>query len=208
MTDEGLLLEYRKSGDQDLFAELVRRYERKLYTFLMRRFNDGSVAEDAFQSAFLQVHMKCDRFQQGRRFEPWLYTIAFNAAITIIRRNRRHYSVSLYAPFCEADDRRGQLLDMLVSGADSPEDRLERLERESQCHEAVMRLPEKIRDAVDLVFLQGLKYREAAEALAIPIGTLKSRIHDAVVKLRAAYDEGRRPPGRKWHSASAAGTAH
>lgn len=70
MTDEALLSDYRKTGDQDMFSELVRRYERALYAYLCRRFKDETLAEDAVQTAFLRVHVNCERFEEGRRVQP------------------------------------------------------------------------------------------------------------------------------------------
>src|SRR5436190_3601432 len=95
LSDEELLLGYRETGDPKLFSELVRRYERELYSYLRRYLGDAGMAEDAFQATFLQVHLKCDQFEEGRKFRPWLYTIATNQAIDAQRRNKRHRSVSL-----------------------------------------------------------------------------------------------------------------
>ena len=81
VTDEQLLLDYRKTGDRELYAQLVYRYERELFSYLRRYLGNAEMAEDVFQAAFLAVHLKCETFQEGRRFRPWLYTIATNAAI-------------------------------------------------------------------------------------------------------------------------------
>ena len=85
-SDEELLLEYRVSEDAAVFAELVSRYERELYNYLRRFLGDGSLAEDVFQATFLQVHVKSDLFESGRKFRPWLYMIATNQAIDAQRR--------------------------------------------------------------------------------------------------------------------------
>jgi RNA polymerase sigma-70 factor (ECF subfamily) len=191
MTDEALLLKYRRTGDNHLFSELVRRYERELYTFLYRRFGNATLAEDAFQTAFLQVHIKSGQFEKGRKFRPWLYAIATNSAVDMFRRNSRRRASSLNAPLGEREGTEGQLLDTLPSTGPLPSERIERQEREAECHQAVMRLPERLRIVIDLVFFQGLKYREAAEVLSIPTGTVKSRLHDAVVKLRASLNQNR-----------------
>src|SRR3954469_3436222 len=95
LSDEDLLLGYRESSESSLFQELVRRYERELYSYLRRYLGDAEMAEDAFQAAFLQVHLKCDQYEPGRAFRPWLYTIATNQAIDAQRRNKRHRSISL-----------------------------------------------------------------------------------------------------------------
>ena len=80
LTDEQLVIRYRESGDGTLFAELVRRYERELYSYLRRYLGAAELAEDAFQATFLQLHLKCDQFDPGRKLRPWLYMIATNKA--------------------------------------------------------------------------------------------------------------------------------
>ena len=90
LTDEQLLLDYRTRGDGDAFAELVRRYERELYCYLRQYLGDPAMAEDVFQTTFLQLHLKCDQFKTGLKLRPWLYRIATNQAIDTVRRNRRH----------------------------------------------------------------------------------------------------------------------
>src|ERR1051325_8707465 len=95
LTDEELLVRYRDTADRQAFAELVRRYERELFSYLRRYLGDASMAEDAFQATFLQVHLKCDQFEEGRKVRPWLYTVATNQAIDAQRRKKRHRNVSL-----------------------------------------------------------------------------------------------------------------
>src|SRR4029078_8027393 len=90
LSDEELLLGYRERGDASLFSELVHRYERELYSYLRRYLGHAEMAEDAFQAAFLQVHLKCGQYEAGRAVRPWLYTIATNQAIDAHRRRRRH----------------------------------------------------------------------------------------------------------------------
>ena len=93
-TDEELLLLYRQ-GRREAFGLLVRRYERELYGYLRRYLNDGTLAEDVFQATFLQLHVKIDHYEAGRRVRPWLYTIATHQAIDALRRQSRHQAVSL-----------------------------------------------------------------------------------------------------------------
>jgi RNA polymerase sigma-70 factor (ECF subfamily) len=200
-SDEQLLLEYRRTGDDRLFSELVRRYERELYAFLYRRFDNVTLAEDAFQTAFLRVHARAGQFEEGRKFRPWLYTIATNSAVDLLRRNQRRRSASLNRPLGNHHDNdEGRLLDTLPTTVPSPLDRIENREREAECRDAVSRLPERIRIVVDLIFFQGMKYREAAEVLSIPIGTVKSRLHQAMLKLRADMEDQREGPERSRES--------
>ena len=94
-SDEKLLLSYCSERDSTVFAELVRRYEKELFGYLRHYLGNAEMAEDVFQQTFLQVHLKCDQFEAGRKVCPWLYTVATNQAIDYRRRNRRHRVSSL-----------------------------------------------------------------------------------------------------------------
>jgi len=190
LTDEELLLRYQSGRERAAFETLVRRYERELYSYLRRYLVDATLAEDAFQATFLQVHLKMDQFDPERRFRPWLYTIATNQAIDAQRRTKRHRMVSL--------DRRnqtdtegdvGSLVQLLVGKEPGAASNLEREERQAWIRQAVENLPEQLRGALTLVYYQGMKYREAAEVLGIPVGTVKSRLHAAILKMNEAWHE-------------------
>src|SRR5262245_40461318 len=189
LSDEELLLGYRTSHDADLFSELVHRYERELYSYLRRYLGDAEMADDAFQAAFLQVHLKCGQYEAGRAVRPWLYTIATNQAIDAQRRSRRHRMVSLDRSGPKDGDDVGRLLDLLTSKEPIPTAQLSAAERAQWLHEAVEQLPEPLQDVIRLVYFQEMKYREAAEVLEIPVGTVKSRMHAAVAKLNEAWKQ-------------------
>lgn len=188
-SDESLLATYCMTGEMDAYEQLVHRYEREIYSYLRRFLGDADMAEDAFQGTFLQVHLKCGQFQEGRRFRPWLYSIATNQAIDLQRRNKRHKAVSLDGGRTTEEDELGSLVDLLVNKDPGPVAHLESSERRQWIRDAVSRLPETLRSAVTLVYYQGLKYREAAEALDVPVGTVKSRLHSALLKLNQAWHD-------------------
>jgi RNA polymerase sigma-70 factor (ECF subfamily) len=184
LSDEALLERYRSAGDRQAFAELVKRYERELYSYLRRYLCDAVLAEDAFQMTFLQVHLKCSHFDGQRRFRPWLYTIATNQAIDAQRRNKRHRGISLDRPRSAANnDDVNTLVDLLVSRERDPAMNFETARHGEWVRGAVEALPDSLRAALTLVYYQGLKYREAADVLGVPVGTVKSRIHSAILKL-------------------------
>ena len=190
VSDEQLLLAYRDRADRDAFNQLVHRYERELFSYLRRYLGDASMAEDTFQATFLQVHLKCDQFEEGRKFRPWLYTIATNQAIDAQRRNKRHKNISLdrnTRP--EGSDDVGTLMDLLTSSEPAPDHNLDASHQREWIRDAVESLPEGLRQAINLVYYQGLKYREAADILEIPVGTVKSRLHSAILKLNEAWME-------------------
>ncbi len=192
-SDEQLLAEYRETGDRALFESLIRRYEREIYSYLRRYIGNAEMAEDAFQGTFLQVHLKCHQFDSDRRFRPWLYAIATNQAIDVQRRNKRHRMVSLdRSSSGEKDDRGNSWSEKLVGDSPDPLMAASNGENSQWVNESVESLGESMQQVVQLVYYQGLKYREAADVLGIPVGTVKSRLHAAVQRLGLLWEESRR----------------
>mgnify|MGYP006276798711 CR=1 FL=1 len=185
-TDEQLLQRFRRDDDQAAFESLVHRYESDLFGYLRRYLGSIEMAEDVFQATFLQVSMKSDRFDAGRKFRPWLYAIATNQAIDAQRRNRRHRMASLDRRIGdEAGD--AALAEMLASDEPVCDSQMEDQEARDWARSAVADLPDPMKSVLVLVFHQGLKYREAAEALGIPLGTVKSRLHAAIHRLNECW---------------------
>jgi RNA polymerase sigma-70 factor (ECF subfamily) len=181
LTDEQLLVAYCEEGCDQSFADLVQRYNRQLYVFLRPILQNESLTEDVLQATFLQLHRKCKQFEPGRKVRPWLYAIARNKAIDATRREKKHARQSI------DENRHAEGESSLVHGipADEPGpyDRCVTQERAQALWAAVGRLPERLRLAIQLVHFDGLMYREAADALSIPVGTLKSRMHTATKEL-------------------------
>ncbi len=190
VSDESLIAQYRESGDRGLFETLIRRYEREIYNYLRRYIGNAEMAEDAFQGTFLQVHLKCRQFDSSRRFRPWLYAVATNQAIDAQRRSKRHQMVSLDRS--SATDREGQdgsWSERIVGAVPDPHRVASDRERSRWIDQSVASLGESMQQVVNLVYYQGLKYREAAEVLGIPVGTVKSRLHAAVARLGVMWEE-------------------
>jgi RNA polymerase sigma-70 factor (ECF subfamily) len=186
LSDEALMSRYREEGQAAVFNELVHRYERELYRYLARYLGDPTSAEDVFQNTFLQVHLKRGLFENGRPFRPWLYAIATHQAVDALRKAGRHPTVSLdqrvSAPRGDSDA--GNLIDLLVSDDGGPLAELQESERQQWVRESIARLPDTLRQTLILAYHQDLKYREIAEILKIPVGTVKSRLHAALEKLQ------------------------
>ena len=190
LTDEQLLLAYRTGGATEAFETLVHRYERELYSYLLRYLGEATMAEDAFQATFLQVHSKREQFEANRTFRPWLYTIATNQAIDAQRRNKRHRILSLDRRNTSSEeDDAGSLVELLVGREPEACAVVEREERREWVRAAIGKLPDQLRGAVVLVYYQGIKYREAAEVLKIPVGTVKSRLNAALHRLGEAWNQ-------------------
>jgi RNA polymerase sigma-70 factor (ECF subfamily) len=186
-SDEELLSHFC-NGQTEAFGLLVRRYERELYGYLRRYLGDSDLADDVFQNTFLQVYVKSDQYEQGRPVRPWLYTIATHQAIDALRRNGRHPALSLdHNPREDADGQGGGLVEMLEAQGPGPLDQLHGDERRARVRQSVDSLPDFLRQVVILAYYQGLKYREIAQILDIPVGTVKSRLHAALLKLQQAW---------------------
>ena len=186
VTDEQLVESYLQTRNPDVFAKLVRRYERELFTFLRRFVGDAQQAEDVFQATFLSVHLRIDQFEKGRRFRPWLYAIASNKSIDFMRRNRRHQAVSLDAKSARSDSD-DSLAQRLQSSGESPDQLAIQKETGARVREAVQELSQPTQQLIQLAFYQGMKYSDIAEILQIPIGTVKSRVFTAVRKLNQIW---------------------
>jgi RNA polymerase sigma-70 factor (ECF subfamily) len=186
-SDEDLLAGFAR-GQAEAFGVLVRRYERELYGYLRRYLGDSELAEDVFQNTFLQLYTKIAQYETGRPVRPWLYTIATHQAIDALRRNSRHQAVSLDQNHQDAGDGDiRSLLELLETRGPGPLDAAQGEERRERVRSGVERLPDFLKQVVVLAYYQGLKYREIADILGIPVGTVKSRLHAALVKLHEAW---------------------
>jgi RNA polymerase sigma-70 factor, ECF subfamily len=192
-TDESLLLRYRDAGDIEAFEALVHRYEKPLFNYLLRYLHSASLAEDVFQATFLRLHEKCHLFTEDRQVRPWLYSIATHLAIDTLRKEGRHHAASLDQERADAETDVGTLLNLLRSRTPSPVEQLEAHERAQWTRQAVDVLPDQLRVIVLLAYFQGLKFQEVAEILHLPLGTVKSRLHRALVMLHTAWQ--RNHPG-------------
>ncbi|HZZ81669.1 MAG TPA: sigma-70 family RNA polymerase sigma factor [Gemmataceae bacterium] len=182
------LLAFIRQGTREAFGALVRRYEGALYGYLRRYLGDSDLADDVFQNTFLQVYTKLHQFEAGRPVRPWLYAIATNQAIDALRRQNRHQALQLYAETEEMGEAEGpQLLGLLETRELGPIDHLQGEERKQLIRSSVDRLPDFLKQVVLLAYYQGLKYKDVADILGIPVGTVKSRLHTALSRLQEAW---------------------
>jgi RNA polymerase sigma-70 factor, ECF subfamily len=185
--DEELLLEYAATGNQDAFAELVELYKREIYNHLRKCLHDDQLAEDALQNTFLQLHRKCRQFDTGRRLRPWPYTIATHQAIDLLRRNRRHRMLMHGMANNRDADWPGAVCGNCLPALSVDPDEQLRLEEDCRRTRLAMKMvPAKARQVLTLIAYRNLLYREAAEVLGIPVGTVKSRMQTALQNLHKA----------------------
>src|SRR5947207_2153452 len=178
-SDEQLLASYRR-GDRASFAQLVERYQRELFHFLVRFLGDRAAAEDVFQETFLQVHQSADQFDPERRFRPWLFTIAANKARDLMRSRARRPSNPLQASISPGEEESGQFIDLMEATANQPGEPLEKQELQQLVHKTVMGMPDHLREILFLSYFHQFPYKQISDILNIPLGTVKSRLHAAV----------------------------
>ena len=174
-TDERLL-ELYLNGDLPAFKLLVERYQRELYHFLVRFLGNRASAEDVFQEAFLQVHQSGHSFDLSRRFRPWLFTIAANKARDLMRSQARRPTSPLQAeisPGSDGDGGGGQFIDLMAADVPEVDEPLRREELQRQVQEVVMQMPDHLREILLLSYFHQFPYKQIADILQIPLGTVK-----------------------------------
>lgn len=183
-TDDRRLIAECLNGRSAAFGELVRRHQDRLYHSIYRVLDNAEDAYDAVQEAFLNAYQSLNSFKGDAEFFTWLYRIAFNTAISLKRKRRAVLRLEW-----DQGDRPG-MEPADESAYSSPSSNLERSEDEAALQDALNRLSPEHRAVLVLKDLEGQKYEDIAEILAVPIGTIRSRLHRARVELRDLLIEG------------------
>ncbi|MBG79939.1 MAG: RNA polymerase subunit sigma-70 [Phycisphaerae bacterium] len=187
-TDEALLAAHLSGADDSAFEMLLLRYADELVPFLTRLTGSRAAAEDVFQETFLQIHQSGGTFDMSRRFKPWMYTIAVNKGRDWHRRNARRKAMSLSAGM-GSDDDGARIGDLLAADGPAPGSAMEDTERVSAVQKVVDEMPEHLREILLLSYFQRMSYNQIADALEIPLGTVKSRLHSAVAAFGRAWQQ-------------------
>jgi RNA polymerase sigma-70 factor (ECF subfamily) len=179
LTDEQLVGLYR-AGETRAYELLLRRYKLELYHFLMRFVHNRATADDLFQETFLQVYTSIETFDTSRRFKPWLFTIAANKARDLLRKSSRTQAIRLSTPLDSQDQQGRSLIDLMEADLPLPEENLTSDETKAQVAAAIADLPEHLREVLLLAYFHQFPYKDIADMLGVPLGTVKSRLHAAV----------------------------
>ena len=174
--NEKELIARLQARDETAFEELIRLYEKKIYALCVRMCGNAEDAEEAAQDTFLALWRGIDRFRQESALSTWIYRLASNACIDLMRRRRKSEgSVSLddEALFLDAAD-----------PAPQPPQALEQREAQRLLQEGLMSLPAEYRSILLLREVEGLSYSEISETLELELGTVKSRISRGRTLLR------------------------
>lgn len=173
-----------QGGDIRAFEDLVLTFQRPLVSFFDRLLNNRGLAEEFAQEVFCRIYQYREDYEPRAAFQTYLYRVAKNLWIDHIRRKAHApRTLSLDAPIGEEE---GTLEARVPAEGPAPSARLEAEELAVAIRAAVAGLPEKLRLVFVLGESQGMSYPEISEVLEIPVGTVKSRMHAAVLQLRAS----------------------
>ncbi|MBC8373907.1 MAG: RNA polymerase sigma factor [Planctomycetes bacterium] len=176
---DAMLLQRHLDGESEAFGALVRRHEQELLAFLTRFMGNRAMAEDAFQEAFLQLHISAATFDTTKRLKPWLFTIAANKARDALRSKSRKSAIPLDANI-SGDEDQDSYATVIPSSIPPPDEKLVNFEVRLAVEKIVGSLPEALRIVLTLCYFHDFAYKEIAEMLGLPLGTVKSRLHAAV----------------------------
>jgi len=160
-----------RGGDPAALAAAVGRYQHRLYRYLIRLVRDPAAADDLFQQTWLQAVRQIRRYDPARSFDTWLFAIAHNVAIDLLRRRPGESLEDYAAPEPDA-------LDLVLAG-----------ERAAQLAAAMDALPALYREVITLRFEEGMKLEEIAVVIHAPLSTVKSRVQRGLERLRRNYEQ-------------------
>lgn len=176
LTDPELAASAR-AGSADAFRELVRRFERPIYSLIFRMVQDPTTAEDLAQEVFVKAYRKLETYDPSRKLSSWLFKIAHNTTIDHLRRGGVE-TVPLEAAR-DGDDSAGLSAVLPDEGVESPAAAAERRDLAKSLERAIGRLRPEYRESVLLFYLHGASYQEICEATGLPLGTVKTNLHRA-----------------------------
>jgi RNA polymerase sigma-70 factor, ECF subfamily len=179
--NEEILLPMASKGDLDAFNQLVLNYQSLAYSHAYALLGDRDSAEDATQDSFIKAFQAMNGYRGGS-FRSWLLKIVTNSAYDILRRAQRHPNQSLFPK--DEDGEEMESASWLADSALSVQATVEQNELSRNIYKMLDDLPEVYRSVIMLIDINEFDYAEAAEALGVPIGTVKSRLARARIQMQ------------------------
>jgi RNA polymerase sigma-70 factor (ECF subfamily) len=177
-----------QQGREAAYRELIRRYERPVFSLVFRMVRDRETSEDLSQETFIKVLNHIERYRPEFKFSSWLFKIANNVAIDYLRK-RQLDTISMDGSPGAATAAEVQATSFdVVEGGESALDELEAKELGSAIERAIARLRPEYRSCIMLRHVEGRSYEEIAATLDLPLGTVKTYIHRARHELREALE--------------------
>jgi RNA polymerase sigma-70 factor, ECF subfamily len=169
--DDAQLVKASQQGDQDAFALLVQRHQRRVFNLVLRMLQDYEDASEVTQEAFLAAWQGLPSFRGEARFATWLYRIAYHCCLRQLERRKRERNL-------QATIQAEQILEGMYK-EEQVEDILELRDRQAVVREQLEQMPARYRSVLILRHLQEMTYEEMAAVLSMPIGTIKTHLFRA-----------------------------
>ena len=192
-TDEELIKRFQE-GDEYAFEEIVNRFKDRLKNFVYRYLHNDEASEDVVQDTFLRVYQKKHMYRNIAKFSTWIYTIAGNLAKTELRKKKRRKMYSLSNLGLEDKEYE------IPSEDFSPEEGVEGEFTEQEIQAAIDQLSHKFKTVIILRDIQELSYEEISKIVDIPLGTVKSRVNRARLKLQEKLKHLRKSESERYSS--------
>ncbi len=186
MQPESRLIVSAAAGDLEAFNELVLMHQDIVYNLAQAILGDRDAAQDAAQEAFISAFQNLRGFRGGS-FRGWLLRITTNTCYDVLRRLRRRPTTPLFPKDQDGNDMEN--VSWLADPRPSPQAELEQDELARVLYRRLDELPGPYRSAITLVDLHGMDYADAAKALGVPVGTVKSRLARARLRMRDALGQ-------------------
>jgi len=168
LSDEQLV-EIVRNKDKQLYAEIIRRFEKKLLRYANYLVGDEALATDAVQEAFIKAYVNLHSFNLKLKFSSWLYRIVHNQAINLAHKNKQHLSTETA---------------LEIASDINLEDELIKKELQEHLHECIEKMPLLYKEPLVLFFLEEKSYQEISDILRLPTGSVGTRINRAKHSIR------------------------
>ncbi len=157
-----------QQGNQDAFAELVKRYEKQIFSMAYRLIGDYDEAADLAQEAFLRIYSQLKRYDPEKKFFSWMYRVAQNTCLNALAKKPANIIPVERAEEYFSDDGK--------NGASEPEQDYLNREIRRSIDQAIADLPDNYRDVVYLRYIEDMSYQQIADALDLPLSTVETRL--------------------------------
>lgn len=199
LTDEQAMWRVQVHDDSEAFAQLLARWEEPIKRLCTRMLYDTHKAEDVTQEAFARIYTRRKDYQHGSKFSTFLWRVATNLCLDELRKLKRRQEFSVVR---DREDGTADAFEQMPGNHPAPNDALETEETNLMVRNAVGRLPEHYRAVVILRHYENLKFREIADVLEVPEGTVKSRMAEALTLLQQTIQRALRDTEKAWRPVS------
>lgn len=201
LTDEALIESFRRTKDQSHFRSLVQRYQNRIYNAALRILGSTEEAEEVVQETLVKVHENLRKFQRHSSFASWVFRIAHNICVDLLRTRQRRKALFLlpFDPQSAVDQEESpeaayQVVSQVADRGPSPAQMLDQKEQAGMIERSLKELPDSQRTVVVLHDIEGFSYQEIADIVGANLGTVRSRLHYGRLKLRQLLEPYFSPP--------------